>query len=36
MPRPYRAAFRVDRSDEIREGAAPASELQHETEVPSR
>ena len=36
MPRPYRAAFRVDRSDEIREGAASASELQHETEVPSR
>jgi hypothetical protein len=36
MPRPYRAAFRVDRSDEIREGADSASEQPRETEVRSR
>ena len=35
MPRPYRAAFRVDRSDEIRDGASSANELPRETEVPS-
>ncbi len=35
MPRPYRAAFRVDRTDEIREGTVSAGELQHGTEVPS-
>ncbi|HEY4103641.1 MAG TPA: hypothetical protein VGM44_07105 [Polyangiaceae bacterium] len=36
MPRPYRAPLRIDRSDEIRDGAEAAPELEKETQVPTQ
>jgi hypothetical protein len=35
MPRPYRAPRRVDRSDEIREGISPATDIQRQSAAPS-
>jgi hypothetical protein len=35
MPRPYRAARRVDRSDELRDGVSPEIDLQRQSAVPA-